>query len=721
MSDMTVSRRALLKTTGASAAALVLGFSLPLAARVAEASTGGFLNAWLTITPDNRIRIAQPQSEMGQGVWTSMAQLIAEELDADWKQVEIYSPPAGAAFAHPFYKFQTTAESLTIRSFWEPARMVGAQAREMLKMAAGEMWGVYPGGLQAKAGHIVNPMTGQKLPYGALVAQAAKYKPAKVPLKRPEQWKIIGKSVKRADTPAKVDGSAVFGIDVAMDGLLTAVPLFAPTLTGKVKSIDDKAALAIRGVRQVVPLEEVVYVVADGYWPARKGVDALKVEWEAGEAASLSTDAVFERFRAAVATGKGAEVESAGDMHSALSGAAKVVDVTLEAPYLAHATMEPMNATAHYTPDRLTIWAPTQAQGLMGFVAGAVGLDAADVDCHTTFLGGGLGRRFEIDLPIHAARVSKESGAPVKVVWTREDDTRRDFFRPGAVARMRAAVDADGNVTGFSAELAGSSILARAVPDLAKGDVDHTNLDGLGEGASPAGVPFHRQYAFGDAARVVYAMENTAIPVGFWRSVAHSQNGWFMEAFINELAAATETDPVEMRLRLMKTERARNALRVLADKARWGSPEAGNVQGIAIHDSFGSVVGHVIEIAMTGDRSFRIAKVTSVADVGTAVNPDTVLAQVESGVVTGLTAALFGEVTVKNGMVEQANFDTQRMLKLAEMPVFDIEIIANGDPIGGIGEPGTPPTAPALVHALSRATGTTIRTLPLTRYGFSLA
>jgi isoquinoline 1-oxidoreductase beta subunit len=716
-----LSRRSLLKSAGASAASLVLGFTLPGAVK-ARAATGGKLNAWLEVTAEGKVRIAQPQSEMGQGIWTSMGQLVAEELEVDWDKVEIYSPVAAPDFAHPFYKFQTTAESLSIRSFWEPARLVGAQAREMLKMAAGEVWGVYPGGLKTKSGHVVNPMTGQKLPYGALVAQAAKYKPPKdIRLKLPHEWKIIGKPIKRSDTPAKVDGSAVFGIDKKLDGLKTAVPLFAPSFTGKVKSVDDAEALKVKGVRQVVPLDDVVYVVADGYWPARKGVDALKVEWDLGAGGDFSTEKAFATFHAAAKEGRGATVENTGDADAALAGTAKIVDVTLEAPYLAHATMEPMNATAHYTGDKLTIWAPTQAQGLMGFVAGAVGLDAAKVECHTTFLGGGLGRRFEIDLPIHAALVSKAAGAPVKVLWGREEDMRRDFYRPGAVARMRAAVSGDGTVTGFRADLAASSILARAVPDLAKDGIDHTNVDGIAQGASPAGVPVHRHYAFGDHAKVVFAMENTPIPVGFWRSVAHSQNGWFMEAFINEVAEATGKDPVELRLSLLKTERQKNALRRLAEKSNWGKAPDGRYQGIAIHDSFGSIVGQVVEIEKTGDKSFRIARVTSVADVGTAVNPDTIKAQIESGIITGLTAALYGQVTMANGVVDQGNFHDYEMMKLADTPEFDVEIIANGDPIGGVGEPGTPPAAPALVDALARATGQRLRSLPLAAHGFRLA
>ncbi|NIA70587.1 xanthine dehydrogenase family protein molybdopterin-binding subunit [Pelagibius litoralis] len=720
MTTIETSRRGFVKGAALAAGSLVLGFGLPAFNKAAKAASGGTLNAWLEITGDGRVRIAQPQAEMGQGIWTSMAQMIAEELEVDWAQVEIFSPVAAPDFAHPFYGFQTTAESFSIRAFWKPARTVGAQAREMLKMAAGEIWGVYPGGLQAEAGHIVNPLTGQKAPYAALVVQAAKYSPPEnIQLKRPDQWKIIGKSIARADTPDKVNGSAVYGIDVKMAGLLTAVPLFPPSFTGKVKSVDDSAALKVKGVRQVVALEDAVYVLAEGYWSARQGREALTVDWDLGEGGDFSTDEAFAAFRKAAAEGQGAVVEERGDTVTALAGAAKVVDVTLEAPYLAHATMEPMNATAHYTPAKLTIWVPTQAQGLMGFVAGAVGLEAGQVECHTTFLGCGLGRRFEIDLPIHAALVSKAAGVPVKVLWSREDDTRRDFYRPGAVARLRAGVDSKGKIVGMLADISGSSILARAVPSLAKGDIDHTNVDGIAEATTPAGVPVHRQYDFGATARVAYAMVNSPIPVGFWRSVAHSQNAWFMEAFVNELAADLEQDPVALRLSLMKSERNRTVLKRLGERANWGNPAAGNVQGLAIHEAFGTVLGHVIEIAMN-KRTLKLVKVTSVVDVGWAVNPDTVEAQVTSGAITGLTAALWGEVTMTKGEIDQGNFDSYRMLKLAQTPVFDVEILQLGGEIGGIGEPGTPPVAPALAHAVFNATGERIRKLPLAALGFDL-
>ncbi|MEM8662875.1 MAG: molybdopterin cofactor-binding domain-containing protein [Pseudomonadota bacterium] len=711
-------RRTFLKGAAASAGALVLGFPIPGA--VAGGSKGQTLNAWLEVTAEGKVRIAQPQGEMGQGVWTSMAQLIADELEVNWDDVEIYSPLAAPAFAHPFYGFQCVAESFTMRAFWEPARMVGAQAREMLKLAAAEMWGVYPGSLQARGGAVVDPVSGRSAPYAALAVQAAKYQPPEgVRLKEPHEWTIIGKSLPRADTPAKVNGSAKFGIDMAFEGLLTAVPVFAPSFTGKVASVDDTASRAVNGVVAVTALDDVVYVVANGMWPALKGAKVLKVEWDLGEAANLSTDTIFGELRNAASEGAGAVVEEDGDVAGAFGAAMKTLDITLEAPYLAHITMEPMNATAHVTADKLTVWAPTQAQGLMGFVAQAVGLPAQNVECHTTFMGCGLGRRFEIDLPIHAALVSKAVGAPVKVVWTREDDTRRDFYRPGAVARMRAAIDADGKVAATEINVAGSSILARAVPDLAKDGVDHTNIDGLVKGTTPAGVGVLRQYE-APASRATYAMANYALPVGFWRSVAHSQNGWFMEGFLNEIAAEAGRDPVELRLEMMTSERNRTTLERLATEANWGSPAPGHAQGIAIHEAFGTVLGHVIEIGVE-DKAITLAKVTSVAEVGHAVNPSTLEAQVTSGAITGLSSTMWGEITVANGAVEQGNFDTLRILKLAETPVFSVTILTLGGPIGGIGEPGMPPVAPALVHALFNATGERTRALPLAKAGYTLA
>lgn len=722
MSEKKIARRSLLKAGAVGTGALVIGFSAPAVIRHFGTSqiSGAKLNSWLEITSEGIARIAQPQSEMGQGIWTSMAQLVAEELEVDWDSVEIFSPIAAPEFSHPFFGFQTTAESLSIRSFWVPARTVGAQAREVLTMAASDEWGIASDQLVAESGHIVDPKTNRKLSYGALAAKAATYPvPENVSLKDPKDWKIIGKSMPRAEIDGKVSGETVFGTDVKVPGLLTAVPLFAPSFSASIKSIDDTAALEIPGVQSVVPLEDVIYVVANGYWPAKKGADALVVDWDLGETATLSTDSIFESFRNAVTNGEGAVVEEVGDVDAALNNAETVVDITLEAPYLAHATMEPQNATAHFTSEKLTIWAPTQAQGLMGFVAEAVGLTAEQVEAHTTFLGGGLGRRFEIDVPIHAARISKAVKAPVKVLWSREADTRRDFYRPGAVARMRAAVDATGSVTALSASLSGSSILARAVPDLVKGDIDHSSVDGVAEATTPAGVPVHRQYDFGSASKVVYAMKNTPIPVGFWRSVAHSQNAWFMEGFVNRIARQLTLDPVTLRLSLMKSERNRAVLERLAKNAGWGRPARDHVQGIAIHESFGTVLGYVFEVSVQNNR-VSIAKVTAVADVGYAVNPNNIEAQIESGAITGLSAAMWGEINVENGLVLQDNFTNYRMLKLSETPEFDIEVMQLGSTIGGVGEPGTPPVAPALVHAIELATGSSITRLPIASMGFDL-
>ncbi|WP_193369666.1 xanthine dehydrogenase family protein molybdopterin-binding subunit [Pelagibius marinus] len=717
-----LSRRMVLKSAAASAGALVLGFSLPGAGRAALNRSSVTLGAWLSVEADGRVRIAQPQSEMGQGIWTSMAQLIAEELEVDWEQVEIYSPTASAAFKHPIYGFQTTAESFSIRAFWEPARQVGAKAREMLKAAAGEAWGADPATLTARKGKVVNPANGQTLAYSELVERAAQLdEPAQVLLKDPSEWRVIGKSIKRADTRLKIDGSAVYGIDVRIDGMLTAVPLFAPSFTGKVKAVDDSAALAVKGVTDVVALDDVVYVVAEGYWPARKGVEALRVDWDTGDGGAYSTAQAFETFRRAVADGKGVSVESSGDSAAAFETAAKTVDLSLEVPYLAHATMEPMNATAHFTPDLLTVWAPTQAQGLMGFVAQAAGLPPEKVVCHTTFLGCGLGRRFELDLPIHAALVSKAVSRPVRVLWGREEDMRRDFYRPGSVARLQGALDADGNVSGFRVHVAGSSILARSVPNLAKGDVDHTNVEGLADGASPAGLPYARQYDMGGNVDAVFSMCNTPIPVGFWRSVGHSANGWMMETFVNRLAAAGGTDPVDLRLRLMKSDRNRAVLKTLVEKSGWGTARPGWYQGVAVHESFSSIVGHVIEISKDADSRFRIERITTVADIGVVVNPDNVRAQMESAIVTGLSAAIFGEITVEDGVVAQENFPDYRMLELAQMPPVEVTIIANGDPIGGVGEAAMPATAPALTHALERAMGIEIHSLPISKHGLTLA
>lgn len=702
-------RRQFLK--GASAAAALACFGRPVLAEKNAAETG--LGAWIRIARDGVVTIFQPQAEMGQGVNTSITALICEELEVDPRAVKVEFPLASAEYANKVYKFQTTAESTSIRAFFDKCRIVGAQGREMLKAAAAKQWNVDPKALRAEAGFIIDGTTGKKLGYGELVAVASKLPaPDDPPLKAKSEWKVIGKPIKRLDTLDKIKGQAIYGIDVKLPGLLIAAVQQCPVPGGKLKLVDDKPALAITGVKKVVRLDDAVAVLADSYWQAKTGLDALKIEWDRGSGDGFTTQAAFDQFRKALDEKPGSKAEEAGDVSGAFSSAVKVIKAEYTAPYLAHATMEPQNATAHYTPEKLTVWAPTQAQGLVGMVIGPlVGLKPEQVDCHTTFLGGGFGRRFELDLPIQAALISKAAGAPVKVLWSREEDMAHDFYRPGSVVRFEAAVDGAGAICGLKTKIASPSILSRAVPTLVKDGIDITAIDGI-KGSD---------YNFG-ARSLHYALENTPIPVGFWRSVAHSINGWFIEGFVNELAAESGKDAVAFRRELL-AGKARNiaVLDELAAKSNWSDKAQGRFKGIAMHRSFDAVIGHVVEITTPKPDRIKIERITTVADVGTAVNPGIIESQIQSAIVYGLSAALTGDTVFTKGEAVQKNFDSFDVLRLADMPRIDVHILELGGDLAGIGEPGLPPLAPALVAAVNTAFSRKIRSLPLAAHGIALA
>ncbi|MEX0814567.1 MAG: molybdopterin cofactor-binding domain-containing protein, partial [Dongiaceae bacterium] len=535
--------------------------------------------------------------------------------------------------------------------------------------------------------------------------------PAEVALKKPAQWTLIGKPTPRLDTPAKVDGSAVFGVDVKLDGLLVGTVMACPVFGGRLRTVDQAPALAVKGVRAVVPLDDAVVVVADGYWPALKGLRALAPEWDEGANAAMSSASIRAEFMAAL-DGPAAVAAAAGD-DAALAGAAKQVEAVYEVPFLAHATMEPMNATAHVTADGVEIWAPTQGQGPIQFAVGAaLGLEPGQVKVHTTFLGGGFGRRFETDFALQAVLAAKAVGAPVKLIWSREEDIRHDFYRPAAVARLRGGLDAGGRPVAWQARLVCPSIMTRALPDYVKDGIDPSSVEGAAE------MPYRIANR-----RTEYAMKHTGVPVGFWRSVGNSQNAFFVESFLDEIAHAAGADPLDFRLRLLdEAPRHRAVLEAAAETAGWGSPPPpGRFRGLALHESFGSIVAEVVEISVGDGKALSVHKVACAVDCGVVVNPDTVVAQMESGIVYGLTAALFGEITLRDGRVEQGNFDGYEMLRLAQMPEIAVRIVQFGAAIGGIGEPSTPPIAPAVANAIFAATGERVRSLPLVRHGFAAA
>ena len=701
-----LSRRAFLETTGAVGAGLVIGFRLPAGGRFAAAPAAPFApNAWLRISPDNSVLIVVDRSEMGQGVATALPMLVAEELDADWTKVKIDSAPADKSYTNPLFGFQGTGGSTSVRAGYTPLRKAGAAAREMLVAAAAQTWGVDKVECRAELGAVIHTRSKRRATYGQLAAKAASLPVPQDPaLKSPKDWKILGHRVKRLDTPAKVDGSAQFGIDVKVPGMLVAVVARCPTIGGKVASFDAARAKAVPGVKDVVQISSGVAVVADGYWNAKKGRDALDVKWDDGPNAQVSS-ASISQLLTQTAQKPGAQARHDGDPDGALSGSANKVEAAYELPFLAHATMEPMNCTAHVRADGVDIWAPTQFQtGAQGIGAKIGGVPPEKVQVHTTYLGGGFGRRFELDFIQEALETSKAVGAPVKVVWSREDDTQHDQYRPVSYHAFHAGLDASGKPVAWTHRIVAPSIMARVFPQTIKNGLDEEAVEG------GVGMP----YAIGNV-HVDYHMPDTGIPVGFWRSVNNTFNAFAVESFIDELAHAAKKDPYEYRRDLLgKAPRHLGVLNLAASKAGWSTPlPAGRSRGIAVWKSFDTYVAEVAEISMGPDGTPRVHRVVCAVDCGPVVNPSIVEAQMESAIVYGLTAALWGEITLDKGRVQQSNFNNYLMVRMGDMPRVAVHIVPSSDAQGGAGEPGTPPIAPAVCNAIFAATGKRIRKLPI--------
>ena len=699
-------RRAFLQTAGGLGAGLVIGFRIPT--RNEQEPAPFAPNAWLRIGTDDSVLVVVDRSEMGQGVTTSLPMLLAEELEADWTKVRIEFAPAGAAYINPLFGMQGTGGSTSVRAAWTPLRKAGAAAREVLIAAAAQRWAVKTTECRAERGAVVHTKTKRRLRYGQLVTRAAGLPvPADVPLKDPKTWTIAGKPTKRLDTPSKTNGRAKFGIDVWVPGLRVAVIARSPVFGGKVKSFDATAAKAIEGVRDVVQISSGIAVVASGYWPAKRGRDALKIEWDEGPNAAVSSAGISQLF-AEKAAQPGAVARHVGDPDGGLSGAATKVEADYEMPFLAHATMEPMNATAHVRPDGggVDIWAPTQFQtGAQGLGAQIGGVAPEKVQIHTTYLGGGFGRRFELDFIQEALETSKAAGGvPVKVIWSREDDIRHGQYRPANFHRMRAGLGADGRPVAWTHRIVAPSIMARVFPNTVQNGLDGEAVEGGMEMA----------YAIPNV-HIDYQLTDTGIPVGFWRSVNNSFNAFAVESFIDELAAAAKVDPFEYRRGLLaNAPRHRNVLELAAAKAGWGTPPpAGRSRGIAVHKSFESIVAQVAEVSVSPAGEVRVHRVVCAVDCGMYVNPDTIEAQMQSAIVFGLTAALKGAITIDKGRVQQGNFDDYEMLWMNEMPVVEVHLVPSTEAPGGVGEPGTPPIAPAVCNAIFAATGKRIRKLPI--------
>lgn len=702
----TVTRRDFLKTASVAGSGLLIGFYLPRGSLFKPMPAGPFApNAWLRLGTDESVLVLVDRSEMGQGVSTSLPMLVAEELEADWSKVRFEFAPADKAYANVLFGMQATGGSSSTRAGWMNLRQAGAAAREMLLSAAADTWGVSKSECRAERGAVTHAPSKRKLTYGKLVEKASTLPvPKDVPLKEPKDWKIIGKRVKRLDTPKKVDGSAQFGIDVKVPGLLTALVARCPVQGGKAVKFDATKAKAIAGVRNVVQISSGVAVVAKGYWAAKKGRDALDVTWDYGPSAEVSSATIATQL-AQLAEGKAATARHDGDAEAGLSGAASKLEATYDAPFLAHATMEPMNATAHVRSDGVDIWAPTQFQeGARGVGAQIGGVPIEKVAVHTTFLGGGFGRKFELDFIIEALETSKAAGAPVKVIWSREDDIRNQPYRPISHHRVRAGLDASGLPVAWTHRVVAPSIMARLFPTTLKDGLDAEAVEGAVD--LPYAIP---------SVHVDYVMAETGIPVGFWRSVNHSFAAFVDESFMDELAHRAGKDPYEYRRSLLaKAPRHLRVLELAATKAGWDKPlPKGRARGIAVFKSFESYVAQVAEVSMRADGTPRVHRVVCAIDCGPVVNPDTVEAQMQSGIVYGLTAALKGEITIDKGRVQQGNFDSYPMLHMREMPVVEVHIVPSTDSQGGVGEPGTPPIAPAVCNAIFALTGRRIRKLPI--------
>ncbi len=701
------SRREFLALSASAGAGLWLAFAMPnsLEALAGAAAPREFKpNAFLHLASDGALTVIVPKSEMGQGVSTSLPMILAEELDADWSRVGFVFAPAAAAYIDPGFGMQGTGGSSSVRGQYATLRQAGAAAREMLVGAAAARWKVAPAACKTENGFVLSGK--RKLGYGALAADAARrVAPKKPALKDAATFRLIGKPTARLDIPAKVAGSARFGIDVRQPGQLFARVLRIPAFAGGVKSSDAQFAGTVPGVKAVVPVSGGIAVIATGTWSAMKGIEALKTEFSPGPGGGRDSAAISTQLRG-LASGSATLVEAKGDSLQILTGARWKVESEYEAPFLNHATMEPMNATALVEKGRCTVWAPTQAQTMAQANAARIcGLKPEQVEVVTTFLGGGFGRRFEMDFITDAVEAAKAvPGSPVQVVWSREDDMRHGFYRPASCLRIAAALDEDGSPLALSARIASPSIMSRVFPQFVKNGIDPTAVEGISE--SPYGFP---------AVRVEYARAETGVPVGFWRSVGHSINGWAMESFMDELATEAKRDPLKYRLSLLGgSPRLAGVLKLVAEKSGWGKPlPAGRARGIAGHFSFNSYAAEVVEVSLNPDGTPRVHKVTAALDCGRIVNPLNLKMQLESAVVYGLTAALYGEITIKDGATVQSNFHDYPLLRHHECPEIDAHLVDSREAPTGAGEPGVPPLAPALCNALFALTGRRIRRLPI--------
>jgi isoquinoline 1-oxidoreductase beta subunit len=702
-----LSRRNFLVNTAVAGSGLVLSLSLPFGQGKAVGNDSFVPNAFIRIGTDGQIVLTMPYVEMGQGTYTSIPMLIAEELEVGLKQVRIeHAPPNEKLYANPLLGVQATGNSNAIRGAWKPLREAGAAARIMLIATAAGRWGVDAGSCHADAGEVVHAPSGRRLKYGELAVDAARMPvPKEVALKRGEEFRLIGTPAKRLDASGKVNGGAIYGIDARPPGVKIATLAQSPVFGGRLKSVDDTATKAVKGVQQIVRLDDAVAVVADHMGAAKKGLEALKVEWDEGSYSGLGTQDIARELEQATRK-RGPVAQNIGDAEKAMANAAMRVEASYHLPFLAHATMEPMNCTVHFRGTECELWVGTQAIArVQASAAKAAGLPLEKVTVHNHLIGGGFGRRLEADGAVRAVEVAKQVDGPVKVVWTREEDIQHDMYRPYWVDRIAAGLDKSGKPIAWINRFAGSSVIARWLPPAFKDGLDPDTTEGAID-LVYALPNFHVEYV---------RIEPPGIPTAFWRSVGPSHNVFVTESFIDELAAATGQDAVAYRRGLLDhNPRAKAVLDVAAEKASWSSPlPKGRGRGVALQYVFGSYLAQVAEVEVAKDGSVRVHRVVCAMDCGTVINPDTVQAQIQSGVMFGVTAALYGEITLKNGRVEQTNFDTYQMLRINEAPAIEVHVVKSTEPPGGMGEAGTSGIVPAIGNAVFAATGKRLRKMPI--------
>ncbi|MGA2464846.1 MAG: xanthine dehydrogenase family protein molybdopterin-binding subunit [Thermodesulfobacteriota bacterium] len=713
-----MTRRAFLKGSLA-AAGLTIGVSVtPFGHRLLNASEIDSFspNVFFKITPDNKVAIFVGNSEMGQGVLTAFAMIIAEELEADWSRVRVKQAPAADAFKNPIIGGQVTVASASVRGFYEALRKAGAAGRAMLIKAAAETWKVPEDECKALMGTVKQEKSGRTLTYGQLCLKAAKLQvPENPPLKSENEFRYMGKPMPRVDVPEKVAGTAVYGLDVTVKDLHYAVIARPPAYGAKPLSYDEKGAEQIKGVQKVIPVPMGIAVCAKSIDAALKGRDALKVKWDKGVLPDMDNDYI-EKSMSEDLNKPMVSVVNTGDAKKAISEAAKKIEATYFVPFVAHTTMEPMNCTAYVRDDGCDVWAPTQAQtGAQMLASKASGLPGEKVHVQTTFMGCGLGRRAKPDFVVEAVTISKAVGKPVKVMWTREEDIKYDYFRAAGSHRIEAGLDAQGQLIGWSHKLVSPSIAKEINPGQLKDGIDWFCMWGLADRPESYGWNNRIQYEIPNLS-IEFLMSSLPIPCGVWRSVQNGPNAFVIECFIDELAHAAGKDPLEFRLQNLKNNmRARRVLEVVAEKAGWGKAiPKGEGRGIAQHACFGSYVAQVAEISVNKkDGTIKVHRVVAAVDCGPVVNPDPLVAQIEGGIINSLSTALKEEVKFANGGVKSANFDDYNVMRMSEVPEIQVHIVKSNEKIGGIGEVGVPPAAPAVANAFFNATGVRIRRLPL--------